>query len=542
MADPTSTVDTSIYRQPAPQNPLDMITKVGQAADSLGGLAVGKATQGAIDPSTGEIDQNQLMQALRGSVAGSMKAIPTANALQQLRSAGFQADQAGLETFQKRMAITHNLFTGLASKDNPTIDDVHDIAARALDPAIDAKKYGITLPVIMNAIKAFRDPVTGKPLTSPQIKKKALEIATQAATSSENLHQHSPQVRMIDNGSSVDFEPGGTPQAPVAGIAYPKQLPPGTPVATPQGQQYQGPPAGPPPAPFQTSTSPNRPASFDQRFGGAAPPAPGLPGVFPRMGAAPVATPGAEPPGSPSAPRPVASQAVQAPAPTGPMESLRPGYTEAAKSVAEAGAAQANALTQSNDSSMTRKAMLGNLEEDLSKFTAGGGADWTRIAKNWTNRNLPVPKSWQEPGGMLDPKSVASQEQFNKQAAMLAQQQFGAIGGTGTDAKFNSAFTTSPNETLSQLGNKGIIRLLKGNEDAIQAKNKAWNAWRKENGPDTYADFSQDFNDKFDPRAFQFKYMTKTERNDYMKGMEPEERERFVHDLAHAHKQGWVKF
>ncbi len=483
------------------------------------------------------------MQALKQSVAGSMKAIPTANALETLRQAGYSADQAGLEAFQKRMAITSHLFSGVASKDAPTINDVHDIAARALDPALGAKEVGITLPVIMNALKAFRDPVTGKPLPPAQIKKKALEIQTQAATTSEILHQHSPQVNLIDNGSSISYEPAGTRENPATGMSYPKQLPPTTPVATPGGRQYQGAPGTAPPPPFRTSTSPDRPADFGQRFGNLPPAAEGLPGVFPRMPAAYAGPGAAEPPGSPSAPRAVPSQTITQ-APTGPMESLRPGYVESAKSIAEAGAMQANSLSQANDSSMTRKAMLGNLEDDLSRFTAGGGADWTRVAKNWANRNFSgaMPESWTAPGGMLDPKSVASQEQFNKQAAMLAQQQFGAIGGTGTDAKFNSAFTTSPNETLSQLGNKGIIQLLKGNEDAIQAKNKAWNVWRKENGPDTYADFSQDFNDKFDPRAFQFKYMTKTERNDYMKGMEPEERERFVHDLAHAHKQGWVKF
>lgn len=536
MADPTG-VDTSIYKQPQQQNPLAMLTQIGQVADSLGGIAVGQATQGAINPETGQIDKNQLMQALKQSVAGSMKAIPTANALEQLRAAGYNADQAGLEAFQKRMAITNHLFSGLASKERPTYSDVQDVAAKVLDPALGAKEVGITLPVIMNALKSFRDPATGKPLSSPEIRKKALEIQTHAAATSEILHQHSPQVNVLDDGSSIQFVPGGTKAAPAANVAYPKTLPPTTVEATPEGRQFRGAPTAPPAPPFRTSTSPDRPASFDQRFEGAPPPAGGLPGVFPRMPGPATPSAAVEPPGSPSAPRPVVSQPVAR-----PMAELRPGYTEAATSVATAGAGQANALTQANDSSMTRKAMLGNLEDDLSKFTAGGGADWTRIAKNWTNRNLPVPKEWQEPGGMLDPKSVASQEQFNKQAAMLAQQQFTAIGGTGTDAKFSSAFTTSPNETLSQLGNKGIIRLLKGNEDAIQAKNKAWNVWRKANGPDTYADFSQDFNDKFDPRAFQFKYLDKKERADYVKGTEPEERERFLHDLAHAHKQGWVKF
>lgn len=217
---------------------------------------------------------------------------------------------------------------------------------------------------------------------------------------------------------------------------------------------------------------------------------------------------------------------------------MQPGFNTAQESQATQGAASANALSAANDSSMVRKGMLGNLEEDLSKFTAGPGADWTKVAKSWVNRNVPLPQGWQ-----FDPKSIASQEQFNKQAAMLAQQQFQAIGGTGTDAKFDSAFTTSPNETLSQLGNKGIIRLLKGNEDAIQAKNKAWQNWKRSgNGPDTYQDFSEQFNDHFDPRAFQFKYLPQEERQAYVDKMDPNDRARFLHDLTFARKNGWIQF
>lgn len=212
-----------------------------------------------------------------------------------------------------------------------------------------------------------------------------------------------------------------------------------------------------------------------------------------------------------------------------------PGQVEAASSIAQAGAGAAAQLREANDTSMTRKGMLGNLEEDLHNFTAGPGADWQKVAKSWVNRNVPLPTGWQ-----FDPKAIASQEQFNKQAGMLAQQQFGMIGGTGTDAKFNSAFSTSPNEALSQLGNQGIIRLLKGNEDAIQAKNKAWLSWKKQYGPHTYDEFSQDFTSRFDPRAFQFKYMTPQDRQTYINRMDPNDRARFIQDLTYAHKQGWI--
>jgi hypothetical protein len=156
----------------------------------------------------------------------------------------------------------------------------------------------------------------------------------------------------------------------------------------------------------------------------------------------------------------------------------------------------------------------------------------TRVGKAWVNRNVPLPANWQ-----FDPKSIASQEQFNKQAGLLAQSQFAAIGGTGTDTKFNASYSTSPNETLSKMGNKGIIRFLKGNGDAIQAKTEAWQQWRygtmgapkrgipptEPQGADTYDQFSREFNSHFDPRAFQFKYIPKAERQTYVDRMDPEE-------------------
>ena len=217
---------------------------------------------------------------------------------------------------------------------------------------------------------------------------------------------------------------------------------------------------------------------------------------------------------------------------------LPPGFKESATGLAAGGVAGANALMAANDSSMSRKGMLGNLEEDLNHFTAGPSADWTKVAKAWVNRNVPMPSHWQ-----FDPKSIASQEQFAKQAAQLAQAQFQSIGGTGTDSQFNSAFATSPNETLSQLGNKGIIRLLKGNEDAIQAKSRAWQNWLSGgNGPQTYPQFNQQFNDKFDPRVFQFKYIPQKERQEYINRMDPADRQRFWADLTYAHKVGWIPY
>lgn len=489
-------VDVSSYPKTQAPNFLETAGAFGKVNDALSGLMVGKAMQGAIDPQTGQVDTPSLLQNLIKTPAGARQAVPTLDALQKLKQAGYDTTQKGLETFQKRMATTYHLFSGLASKDTPTGDDVMNVAAQALNPAYEADKVGITVPVIMAAVNQFKDPKTKQWLPSAEIRKKALEIQTQAGTTAEILEQHSPRGEWIDRGGNLVYVPVGTRQNPATGTVVRKNLPPTTQVVGSGGET---------------------------RLLGEQPAAPGA-GVV-----------------SPNAPE---KPGVTAPAGPGPATSLPPGQAEAMVGTAQEGARLANELTRSNDTSVGRKAILGNMETMLRDFESGKGADWTLFAKNFANRNLPVPDSWKQEGGILDPKSVKSQEEFNKLAVQLAQQQFSAIGGTGTDAKFSSAFETSPNELLSQLGNKGIISLLKGNEDAIQAKNRAWIAYRRKNGAsaDKFADFSADFNDHFDPRVFQFKYLDPKDRQAYIDGMSADEADKFLHDITYARKQGWVKF
>ena len=228
-------------------------------------------------------------------------------------------------------------------------------------------------------------------------------------------------------------------------------------------------------------------------------------------------------------------QAGAAPSQSFPV-GLPPGQAEAAQKIGGESADQAVNLTRSADTSPVRKAMLGNLETDLGNFTSGPGADWTKVAKAAINRNLPLP-----PGMQFDPTSIASQEAFTKQAEQLAQQQFATIGGTGTDAKFGSAFKSNPNDTLSQMGNSGIIGLLKGNEDAIQVKNSEWQKWLA-NGhpPQSYPQFAQQFNSTFDPRIYQTQYMSQDDVRKMAKAMSPQENNALALKMQAAIKNGWA--
>lgn len=511
-------VDTSSYPRSQPAgNPLDQITKFGQAASTIGDLEAGKAVQGAIGPD-GEIDRNALAQALKSTVAGSMKAIPTLNAYETLRGAGHVADQAGLENFQKRMALINHLFGGLASKDNPTIHDVNSVAARVLDPAVNGPKYGVTFPVVMNALKSFRGP-DGRPLPPDQIKQKALEMQSMTASTAEQLEAHSPRYEAFDDGGTIKYRPIGTKVNP-QGVAITKRIPVGTPQldTNPASPTYRQPVLTPaqPPAPDM---------QIDRR--GVTSPAPALqPGNNALSGAV-----------TPSA-APTFNERYGSSIAGAPAAGLAPGVAAAATSTAENSAKMGNELVAAANQAPITEGILQNLDKMLGEFTSGPGADWKRVSKAFVN--TVVPEGLKDKIG-FDPKSIASQEEFNKQSYNLAQSQFQALGGTGTDAKLSSAMSTSPNELLSTEGNKGIVRMLRGNNDALKVKAKEWNTWKKTHGEDSYSDFSEQFNENFNPRVFQLKYVPVKERQSWYEAMSPEDKRNFERAAKVAKDKKWIK-
>lgn len=211
------------------------------------------------------------------------------------------------------------------------------------------------------------------------------------------------------------------------------------------------------------------------------------------------------------------------------------GATEAAGVAAAGSAGQANSLEASAGGAPIRRGMLNNLEDDLAKFSTGPLAQATLQGKRLYNQAAGAVGMPQ-----VDAAGVAAHENFNKQATQLAQQQFSALGGTGTDQQLGSAFKANPNDALSNMGNKQIIQMLKGNEDAIAAKNTAWQDWKKKNGADTYGQFQEDWNQNFSPRAFQWVHMSKSERDDLYKNMKPGEREQLGNALDIAEKRKWI--
>lgn len=225
---------------------------------------------------------------------------------------------------------------------------------------------------------------------------------------------------------------------------------------------------------------------------------------------------------------------------TGPGGSLRtgvaPGVAEAAGTAGQANAQMAMALTQRASKVPDNKAILGNMDGLLDKFEPGPQSGfWKGLGQVAAEYNIKLP-------GAPPKDKVAAQEEFGKLAFNLAQSQFQALGGTGTDSKLDNTMHTSPSELMTRYGNKGIIALLKGNEDAIAAQNDAWQKWRGAgHGPETYDRFLNQWNKIYDPRVFQSQYMGAAGRKTMLDGMSSAEQKQFEKSYKTAVGLGWVE-
>lgn len=239
----------------------------------------------------------------------------------------------------------------------------------------------------------------------------------------------------------------------------------------------------------------------------------------------------------PTAPAPSATAATMAPKGFIPTEPPI-GVAEATNRTAAQSADQGGALQTMADAAPTRKGILTNLEGDLKNFNSGPVADLINQGKATFNQvgqlvGLPA-------GAQFDPQAIASQENFRKQATMLQQQQSQALGGT--DAALASAGHSNPNTSFSKLGNEQVIQVLKGNEDAINAKNSAWQKWKQTHGPDTFGGFQEDFNKNYDPRAFQFPYMSPAQRAQVLADLpNNNQRAAFKQKVIDAVNKGYIK-
>ena len=509
-------IDTGIFAQsgkPAVtlDDPSDQLQKLmavqGQVnANKLfqGQSAAGAAVQAATDPVTGQVDQNKLNRLLASnpSIApAAMQALQQGNAI-----GGAQTDNQS----KRRAAVAQQAVSLL------TMSDAQLEGGQALHDQLDSElKSGLMDQATHDAVVRAAPPLGSSAATVRQFLRQAAvggmsgPEALGAAVGSPDM-QGNGQVNQpgLRAGVANPVAPGSfTP----SGSGIGQVLTPGQATAPvtrigPNGEEI-------------TETQTTRLNQLgDTRFtgqpngqsGGKAFPA----GLVPQgyTGRHPGNTSPGAVPGAP---------AVSPVAPGGAVVTgLAPGAREAAIATSAASAEQGVNLQKAADGSTDRHAMLANMESDLGGFTSGPLAERQKNYSAFVNRNLPV-LSGLIPGVQSN-QSVAAQEQFEKMAKQIALAQSGSLGST--DAKLETSLGANPNSGLSQLGNKQIIAMLHGNEDAITAKNQAWQQYQATNGAGAYGKFSNDFNKNFDPRAYQLMRMDPADARRMVSEMKPEAR------------------
>jgi hypothetical protein len=213
---------------------------------------------------------------------------------------------------------------------------------------------------------------------------------------------------------------------------------------------------------------------------------------------------------------------------------LAPGQGEALAAAGTESAKQGVQLQQQADAVPGRRAALLSMRDQLANFETGPAADkMAHLSALAREFGLPAP---------ISKEGVKATEEFNKLSTQIVLQQVAQLGGAGTDDKLAAGIKGNPSTYLSKQGNKAVTALMLGNEDALAAKNAAWQKWLAAGKtPDSYGQFSAQFNRIYDPRVFQGVYMDRKDRAAMIQNMTPEQRKAYNEHVRTAIEAGWIK-
>ena len=534
-------IDGSIARgfnptAPANANPFGQFSATIDMANSINKFrredetfnaqqTVGRALQNAMDPRTGQINQEAFRAEIGNNpLAGFLapQALAQAKALEQ---GTLQVQQTQALLGMARLNNLRQSVQGLLANPNVGREDVVKAVGDLLALPENERPFSATVAAAtlanlpsnpagvrqwliqqmastdqgLQQIQRFLPTPTGvpngagtrfvdtNPLTNPNAAGQTVTNEPSPSDRNALVQRYNPETRQMEFVPRQELSPMVSGSgAPAAGTAPGQGTPPGS---------------GSTPPPNNTPFGSGR-----------------YPGSSPQTGQVPGAT-------TPPTQRPSTSAA-----PAGPPL----GASGASEITAARSAEQGIELSRQADEVPTILSTLGNMKTMLRQFNTGPGASWTREMVNAYNRVAP-------PTMQIRVEGTAAQEEFVKLSVQLAQQQFRALGGTGANEQLASAMRTSPNETISRMGNMSIIALLQGNADALRVKNDEWQKWLSSGrGPETYGQFSNEFNRGFDPRIFQAIHMSPESRRQMTSAMSPTERETFNRNFRSALDKGWI--
>jgi hypothetical protein len=327
---------------------------------------------------------------------------------------------------------------------------------------------------------------------------------------------------------------GGPPRLVGAHVAHASQFA----ALAPPGQQGGGTAAATPPAPVPVPGGQGLVRYADGSVGtpgggfgrGVQTAGPGAPTTTAPAPTAPATAPQpATPTTTPTAPPAARTGPLMAGPPMG-LETTIEGRAKASVDMASAMHAQASQSPQ-------RQAILADMDATNKQINTGPA---TESALKWSAfaNQLPGNIGTIIPG--MSREQVAGTEGFAKLAETFRQMQAGGIAGTLTNDKFASALASNPHLALSTLGNQGMIHLLQGNEDALQTKDRAWQAASGANPGLDYQTWETNFNKTFDPRVFWWSRMTRPEAQRLMSGMDEPAQKTLLGHLKQAEADGLI--
>ena len=143
-------------------------------------------------------------------------------------------------------------------------------------------------------------------------------------------------------------------------------------------------------------------------------------------------------------------------------------------------------------------------------------------------------------GITMSPDQLRSSESFDKIANQIALNQAKMLGGTDTTRSMTVGAT--PNSGMSRYGRDGVIDMLQGNQDSVDATRDAWlNARANGASAGSHDLFMNHISKVLDPRVFQFNRLSRDNQQKFLSQMAPEDVPAFEYKYAELVKRGWVR-
>ena len=140
----------------------------------------------------------------------------------------------------------------------------------------------------------------------------------------------------------------------------------------------------------------------------------------------------------------------------------------------------------------------------------------------------------------MSPDQLRASESFDKIASNIALNQAKMLGGT--DSTRSMSVGATPNSGMSRYGRDGVIDMLQGNQDSVDAARDAWLDARSKGAPAGSFDlYMHRLNKVLDPRVFQFNRLNRDNQQKFLSQMSPADIPAFEQKYAASVARGWVQ-